>query len=76
MGRNAWTLLHSDVQVMDTSREVARVSFGPAHLHLSMRARRSQRLCWTCVIAIAMDRRLACVCLLVFVIFRGEEKKK
>lgn len=40
-----------------------------------MRARWSQQSPsnWTCVIAMAMERRLACVCLLAFVIFRGEE---
>lgn len=41
-----------------------------------MRARWSQQSPsnWTCVIAMAMERRLACICLLAFVIFRGEEK--
>lgn len=41
-----------------------------------MRARWSQQSPsnWTCGVAMAMERRLACVCLLAFVIFRGEEK--
>lgn len=71
--RNARSL-YSSIHVMDAQREAAWSSV-PAHLHLLIDTSRivpGDSKLSPLVIAIAMGRRLPCVCFLVFVIFQSK----
>ena len=72
MRRNA-RMLHSSIQVMDAHREAAGTP-APAHLLLLLLglSREIPNKPSAAAVAIAMARRLPCVCLLAFVIFKGK----